>query len=273
MSATGHAAAGLSLGWTLVLLGLLVVYTAGFRRLQKAEPAAASGWRLAGFLAGLLSLWAALASPLAQLDHQRLFAHMLQHLWVMNVAAPLLLLAEPLRTLEALAPGVCRALGTPRLRPLLRLLTHPLVCWLSGTTVVLLFHLPAVLQRTLASPVWHTAQQASFLVAGLLFWWPVVLPWPGRARWPRLSLLLYLFLATLPCDALSAFLAFSGRVVYPHYLEGHPSSGGGAALADQQAAGALMWCVVTLVYLSAAVAIALERLVAKPGAGRDVAAS
>ncbi|MGO8971379.1 MAG: cytochrome c oxidase assembly protein [Myxococcaceae bacterium] len=264
-----HHAAGVSLGWTLALSALLLLYTAGFRRLPKSEPAAVSGWRFLGFLLGLLSLWAALASPLSQLDHQRLLAHMLQHLWVMNVAAPLLLLAEPLRV-AALAPGFLPR-GTGWLRPVLRPLTHPAVCWLSGISVVLLFHLPAVLQLTLASPYWHAAEHASFLVAGLLFWWPVVLPWPGTARWPRFSLLLYLFLATLPCDALSAFLAFSGRVVYPHYLEG-PHASGAVALADQQAAGALMWGFVTLAYLVAAVAIALEHLLPRSAAGRGVAA-
>ncbi len=257
MSATGHAV--VSVPWTVALLGLALAYLAGFFRLQRLSSATASPWHLVGFLGGLLALWAAVGSPLAQLDHQRLSAHMAQHLWVMNVAAPLLLLSAPLWTLDALAPGWVLGLGQGSLRPTLRFLSHPLVCWLAGTSVVLAFHLPAVLARTLASPGWHAAQHLSFLLAGLLFWWPVVQPWPDVPRWPRWTLVLYLFLATLPCDALSAFLAFCGRVVYPHYLAGAPAAGA-SALADQQLAGAFMWCFVTLAYLAPAVAIVLGLL-------------
>jgi len=61
-------------------------------------------------------------------------------------------------------------------------------------------------------------EHACFLGSGFLFWWPVVQPWPSVPRWPRWSMLLYLFLATLPCDILSAFLAFCDRVVYTVYL-------------------------------------------------------
>ena len=95
--------------------------------------------------------------------------------------------------------------------------------------------------------------------AGLLFWLPVVQPWPSAARWPRWSVPLYLFFATLPCDVLSAFLAFCDRVVYPHYLSSHrvfPMS----PLEDQECAGALMWVCVTFVYLTPAAAITIQIL-------------
>jgi putative membrane protein len=68
------------------------------------------------------------------------------------------------------------------------------------------------------SETWHAIEKLSFLSAGLLFWMPVIRPWPSTAHWPQWSIPAYLFLATLPCDALSAFLTFCGRVVYPHYL-------------------------------------------------------
>ena len=67
---------------------------------------------------------------------------------------------------------------------------------------------------------WHLIEDASFFVSGLLFWWPVIQPWPSTAKWPRWSMPLYLFLATLPCDVLSAFLAFSDRLVYSVYTLG-----------------------------------------------------
>jgi len=99
----------------------------------------------------------------------------------------------------------------------------------------------------------------SFLAAGLLFWIPVVQPWPSAAKWPGWSIPLYLFLATLPCDALSAFLTFCDRVVTgPIYPQ--PGLLNISPLQDQQSAGALMWIFVKFVYLMAAVAVTIQTL-------------
>jgi putative membrane protein len=247
-----------------VLLGALL-YLYGFVRLFREAPQKTSRWRLVCFLGGLFLLWLAVGSPLATLDHQLLSLHMLQHLLLMNVVAPLLLLGAPfvvlLQVLPArLRPGVAGVhLHSAPMRGLYLFLTHPVVCWLAGTTVVIAWHVPAVLALTLRSQGWHLVQHGSFLFCGLLFFWPVVLPWPAVSRWPRWALPLYLFLATLPCDALSAFLVFCGRVVYPHYLL-HPSGSSLSPLADQALAGALMWFVVTVGYLLPAVLITLQLL-------------
>jgi len=73
---------------------------------------------------------------------------------------------------------------------------------------------------------------------------------------------LYLFLATLPCDALSAFLAFCGHVVYRPYLAGHGLFGL-TPLEDQALAGALMWITVTLAYLIPALVVTAQLLSAE----------
>ena len=91
--------------------------------------------------------------------------------------------------------------------------------------------------------------RGGFFAAGILFWLPVIQPWRVLARWPRWSVPLYLFLATLPCDALSAFLAFCGHVVYRPYLSAHVGMFGLSPLDDQALAGALMWVAVTFAYL------------------------
>ena len=212
--------------------------------------------RWAALAGGILTVWVAVGSPLAHLDHVLLTAHMLQHLLLMTVAAPLLLVAAPL-------------LAAPRVEVLpapLRWLTHPVACWLAGTLVVVAWHIPALFGLAGRSSVWHAVQHADFLVAGLLFWWPVMRPWPWLVAWPRWSMPLYLFLATLPCDALSAFLAFSGRVVYPQYLEVEAPFGL-TPLADQACAGALMWTWVTFAYLVPAVVITVRLLSAPAGRG------
>ena len=213
------------------------------------------GWRLAAFLGGLGGVWLTTASPLAGLDHALLTAHMLKHLVLMTIAAPLLLLGEPGRLL---LPERARA---PPLDSPAGVVTHPVVCWLAGTATVLAWHVPAALSLAMHSAGWHAAQSATFLLGGLLFWWPVLQPWPTHAHWPGWTVPLYLLLATLPCDALSAFLAFCGRPVYAAALAPAPTE---QLLADQQRAGALMWVWVTLVYLVPAVWQVL-RLLAPPG--------
>ena len=106
---------------------------------------------------------------------------------------------------------------------------------------------------------WHAAEHVSFLVAGFLFWWPVVGPLAGFGRGPSWHIPLYLFLATLPCDALSAFLAFCNHVVYPHYLSAHRLFDI-SPLEDQQCAGALMWVSVTFAYLAPTAVVTIQML-------------
>jgi len=266
-----HSSTPLAVGVTVALVLGVALYAQGFFHLVREARETLSPWRPVAFLLGVLLLWVALVSELSSLDSQRLLFHMLQHLVLMNLAAPLLLLGAPFRVFSEaghggrLAHALGRLLRSPVAQRLGLGLTHPVVCWLSGTLLVVGWHLPFVLERTLHAASWHAVQHASFLLAGLLFWWPVVLPWPARRRWPRWTLPLYLFLATLPCDALSAFLAFSGRVVYPHYLA--QPGGAAAALADQASAGALMWFFVTLAYLLPAVLITLELLSPSRAAG------
>jgi putative membrane protein len=178
-------------------------------------------WRAAAWASGIAVAGIALASPLAHLDHHLLTAHMVQHLLLMLVAAPLILLGIGRLPIPAVPPSIC---------------------WLAGTVTVIFWHVPAIFELTLRSNVWHVFEQASFLIAGILFWRPVV----AGSGWP---IPVYLFLATLPCDALSAFLAFCGHVVYPHYLAGHAEKFGLSAIDDQELAGALMWFAVTFAYL------------------------
>ncbi len=167
---------------------------------------------------------------------------MAQHLLLMTVAAPLMLLGAP-------------AVALPRGSSLqvVRIATHPLLGWLASTVTVMGWHVPALFELGMRSQRWHEFEQASFLAAGLLFWLPVVQPWPSLARWPQWSVPLYLFLATLPCDALSAFLTVCNRVVYPHYRSA-------SALGDQECAGVLMWVWVTFAYLAPAAVVTIQML-------------
>jgi putative membrane protein len=226
-----HQSASESLWISSALILATLIYLRGLLRLHKHEHGKVEGWRATSFVFGLLFIWFATVSPLAQLDHELLTAHMVQHLLLMTLAPPLIFLGLPRKALPY---------GPP----------HPVLCWLSAAGALVVWHIPPVFILGMRSQMWHGIEQACFLATGLLFWWPVVRPWPRDSKWSEPSILLYLFLATLPCDILSGFLVFCDRVVYPVFLSS-PRPFGLSALEDQQCAGALMWTCVTIVYLIA----------------------
>jgi cytochrome c oxidase assembly factor CtaG len=186
--------------------------------------------------------------------HDLVLIHMVRHVLLGAVLPPLVWLS---------APSLLGAFGPRRaqivLTPVGRAMTHPVTTWLAGTLTVIGWHIPAAFELAQRSETWHALQDASFFSTGLLFWWPVVRPWPVAERMPYPMIPVYLFAATLPCDALSAFLVFSDRVLYhPHLAE--PGNSSVAALADQQAAGALMWVAITFLYLVPALVLTVQAL-------------
>jgi putative membrane protein len=243
--------------WITVVLSLVAAgYLYRWLRVARLEADGVKGWRACSCFVGLLLLWLGLASPLALLDHDLLTAHMAQHLLLMTLAPPLILLGAPLKLLPQ---SIARPLPWGPLWHLGRKLLHPAVGWMGAASALIVWHIPSVFMLGMQSQTWHGIEQASFLVTGLLFWLPVVRPLQDSSKWPESSILLYLFLATLPCDILSGFLVFCDRVVYPVFFSS-PHSFGLSALEDQECAGALMWTCVTLVYLIAGAVFTLRLL-------------
>jgi putative membrane protein len=247
-----------------------ICYLRGWRQLRLASAKRIPLWRAASALVGLSMIWLAIGSPLGLLDEQLLTAHMTQHLLLMTIAPALVLAGAPVMPLlHGLPQGLVESALGPLLRwPLAqsigRLLLQPAVCWSAATAAVVGWHIPAAFNLAFEREAWHIVEHLSFLAAGLLFWWPVIQPWPAVPVWPRWSILLYLFSATLPCDILSAYLTFSDRVIYPAYLSSSHLFGL-SALEDQQCAGALMWTSITIIYLVPAAQITLELLRPNPG--------
>jgi putative membrane protein len=243
----------------------IVVYARGWIRLRSTFPKLISAWRLAAFLTGVAGIWLAIGSPLEALDDVSLTVHMVQHLLLMSFSPPLILLGWPaLPLLHGLPQRVGRFIVGPVSRSeffkwLARAVTHPAVCWLATAFALVGWHIPDAFEAALRLDWLHEVEHASFLMTGHLFWWPVVQPWPSTSRWPRWSIPLYLFCATLPCDVLSGFLAFCDRVVYVSYLSG-PSVLGLSPLQDQECAAALMWVTVTFILLVPAIVVTMEIL-------------
>ena len=244
-----HIAMGTSSPSAIIVVLVLAsfLYVRGRRRMRAASA------QLASFLFGMFLIWVALGSPLVAYDHDLLTVHMIQHLLLMTFAPALILLGEPLLVFWHGLPRfgkvkLRRLFRRPFARWLAWALSRPVLCWIVSALTLLGWHVPALFTLGMRSEVWHSVEQASFLAAGFLFWWPVAQPWPSVSTGPQWPTLLYLFLGTLPCDILSGFLVFSDRVAYPAYFS-MPRHFGFSVLEDQQCAAALMWTCVTIVYL------------------------
>ena len=259
---------------TLALSG--VVYTRGWWLLRRAGVPFVPPWKAVAFLSGLLTVWIALASPIDAVNELLLSAHMLQHMLLMMVAPPLILLGAPLVPMVRGLPGfVARNVAGPILNwpaaaRIGHTLTNPVAGLLFMGVVMFAWHLPSLYELALASESWHEVEHATFLVASLIFWWPVVLPWPGRGQWPRWAMVPYLLVADLQNTVLSAILAFSDRVLYPSYAEA-PRLFGLSALQDQVAAGAFMWVVGSLAFVVPAIVLTVRCL--SIGSTRDATAT
>jgi cytochrome c oxidase assembly factor CtaG len=259
-----HHSAPESFWVSSALIFALLLYVRGWLRLRGLDHGNARGWRAGSFVLGLLFTWIAMASPLAALDHEVLTVHMVQHLLLMTFAPPLILLGMPRKLLaHGLPQRFLQMIGRPlRSEPMQQfasVVTHPALCWFAAAVTLVVWHIPSVFMLGMRSQMWHSIEQLCFLTSGLLFWSPVIRPSASTSKWPELSILLYLFLAILPCDILSGFLVFCDRVVYPVFLSA-PRSIGLSALEDQQCAGALMWTCVTVVYLIAGALITARLL-------------
>ena len=237
--------------FTLILVLTALVYMLGWLSLRSGSLKVTSAWRTFSFMLGLFFIWVAVASPIAALDHELLTFHMLQHLLLMTLAPLLIWLGAPV---GPVLHGLPRRF-VERMLPLLwksrpetgwvKVLGSPEFAWLAACAALVGWHIPTLFALGMQSVNWHLFEHLSFLATGLLFWWPVVQRSAGSRQ--DLSMILYLFFATLPCDMLSGFLVFSDRVVYPIYFSSSHLLGF-SPLVDQQCAAALMWTCVTIVY-------------------------
>lgn len=207
---------------------------------------AAGHGRVACFGAGLLAIIVAVDGPPDVLSDASFSAHMVQHLLLQMVAAPLLLLGGPLSLLlRADPPWLPRQLlaRVLRSRPV-RVVTHPVTTLGVFTVVLVGSHLSPLYDLTLEHEWLHQLEHVAFLISALLFWWPAigVDPAPHQLRHP--ARLLYVLIG-MPVPAyLGLAIANSSRVLYPYYAA-HLPPWGATALQDQGVSGTLMWIAGT----------------------------
>ncbi len=208
-------------------------------------------WRSAAFIGALAVIGVALTSPIEAYQGQLFSIHMLQHMLLQLVAAPLLLLGAPMTlALRAASPSIRRwLLGVLRSR-VVAVVSFPLLAWVLFAAVNWGWHFSDLYDQALENPWLHNLQHATFLAAALLFWLPVIGADPARWRLPHPVRLFYLFLAMPQNSFLGVALMGAPAVLYPHYLTGD-RNWGPSPIVDQNVGGTLMWVGGDVVFLLA----------------------
>lgn len=244
----------------LVTCGLLLAAAAWLliaRRVAALHPGhPVPAARTAAFLGGLAAIAVALQSGIERYDTTLFSVHMIQHLLLMLVAAPLLALAAPVtQLLRAASPGVRGRWLLPVLHSTpVAVLGHPIVAWLALTVVLWFSHFSPLFDLALEDHGVHELEHGLYIASSLLFWWPVIGADPARRRMPYAARALYLLLQLPVNSFLGMAILFAPAALYHHYASlGSPY--GITALADQQAAGGIMWLAGDVAFIVAVLAV------------------
>lgn len=201
--------------------------------------------RCASFFSGLLALIIALVSPLDALSDSLFSAHMVQHLILILVAAPALVMSDfPLAFLWALPRRWSQSFGyrwnqSQVLSGIWRVMNNPIFAWLLFTTGLWIWHPPKFFEAALHNEAIHTVEHLVFLISAMLFWWILFKP-TGQKHVRYGMAILYLFTTVLHSAVLGALMTFTSRPWYPYYAA-LVIPWGLTPLQDQQLAGLIMW--------------------------------
>jgi putative membrane protein len=198
-----------------------------------ASPSPTTAQRFS-YHGALLVMFLSLNGPLHDLSDSYLFsAHMVQHLMLALVIAPLMIMGTPGWMLRP-------ALALPGVAPVARWLTKPAHCFAIFNVVVAGWHLPPMYNYALAHHPVHIVQHLMFLVASVLMWWPVLSPLPELPRLSYPGQMLYLFLMSIPMAVVSVYITYADQVLYPMYATA-PRVWNITPMNDQLIGGLIMW--------------------------------
>jgi putative membrane protein len=225
----------------------VLIYLWGLRNVWKragrGRGIAARQW--ISFAGAILVLVLALISPLDALSEALFSAHMVQHMILMLVAAPLLVMSDfQLALLWALPRRRAQAVGSgfnqsQTLSGAWRVLNNPIFIWIIFALVMWLWHAPMLYEAALRNEIVHTLEHLTFLITAMLFWWFLF----KRTRSDHIHYAVtvpFLFLTLLQSGVLGALMTFTSEAWYPYYAAS-VTNWGLSALEDQQLAGLIMW--------------------------------
>ena len=205
-----------------------------------------SSWRPWSFYLGLFSIALGLLSPIDHFSDELFWVHMTQHMLIVMVGAPLVLLGAPMiPMLRGVPRELRRQLVIPiakslPVRAFLRTVTRPLVAWPLYTFIIIGWHFSAFFEAALENEALHNLEHVLFALGAYVFWWNIIDPHPLRSNLSYLARIPYIFLSVVPAFTLGAFLTFAASAWYAPYEITAPLHGL-SALEDQQLGGVIMW--------------------------------
>jgi putative copper resistance protein D len=251
--------ATLVFGWSFAPLPTLAIGIAlgvwwwAVRRVDRAHPAnPVPRKRSISFGLGMAALAVALLSGIERYDTTLFSVHMVQHILLVLVAAPLIAFAAPITLLLRVStPGVRRRWVLPVLHSrVVRILAFPVVAWLIFAGDMWASHFSPLFDAALEDPIVHDLEHLLFLSAALLFWWPAVAQDPGPWRMPHPGRALYVFLQMPQNTFLAVVILGASSVLYPHYAT-TTRAWGQTPLEDQQLAAGIMWIAGDAIFIAA----------------------
>jgi putative membrane protein len=237
-----------------------------WRLVRRGSTGLVSAWRTASYLGGLAILAVALMSPIDVLSAQFFFMHMIQHLLLVMIAPPLLLLADPMPIAMWGLPANLRREAGRWLRPdagfrqVVRALTVPGLAWLYFVACLVGWHDPWAYNLTLQSELVHDLEHLTFFGTAMLFWWHVIGAAPHIHKRLQGGVRVGYAISVVPATALTGIaIAFASEPVYTYYTT-VPRIWGISVIQDQMLGGVIMWIPGSMMYLIAALVL-IARLV------------
>jgi cytochrome c oxidase assembly factor CtaG len=261
------------------LIVLVLLWRTAVHRVDRAHPGnPVPRLRSLAFYAGLAAIAVALMSGIERYDTILFSVHMVQHILLTLVAAPLLALSGPITLLlRVSSPEVRRRWILPVLHSrIVRAVSFPVVAWVLFAAVMWGTHFSPVFDAALENPLIHDVEHLVYLVAALLFWWPAVGVDPSPWRLSHPVRALYVFLQMPQNTFLAVAVLSASAPLYPHYAT-LVRPWGPSPLSDQQTAGGIMWLVGDASFLASILLLILawmrheERITAQSDRRADAA--
>ena len=235
----------------LVFLCLSFFYVRGVKKYIHKKNSPYSFWRLLCFAGSFVTLIIALTSPIDYLAGRYFSAHMVQHLLVIMITAPLFLLSIPFLPMvhglyKTLPPSIHWIKWKPY-RKTISFLTHPLVSVIVFIVVYWMWHFPYFYNLALQNTIIHYLQHFSFFIIGIIIWWSLIDPLPFRASLHFLARALWITFITIQNSILSALFVFSKNHFYAYQIEQNNIFN---LREDQIIGGLIMWLSVSMMMIT-----------------------
>jgi putative membrane protein len=250
---------------TTGLIAASAVYWWAWRKVRASNGPQPPTWYAWVYAAGIFTLAFSLLGPLETYNASLFSLHMTQHLVIMQISTPLLLLGRPAHLiLRALPPQKTKrtigfAFGKSKVRYAIIAITGPIIAFLLFSVNLGLWHLPIFYDAAVQNDWIHHLQHLLFAGFALIYWWIIIDPIPRHHRLPEGWAIGSIFLSMMIGSGIGAILTLSSTVLYPTYaLATNPW--GLSPLVDQQIGGLIMWVGSFLLYMGVAIFLAAKFL-------------